>query len=109
MGRTRHRSSSITIAEQETNYSSGNNIYESSSSTHNPAPTPSKDTRKGKKKREFPVLEEEDDEERKRQRKKGSTSLRDAIAAMAEKQYEFLEKQLVQESEIRKEELVSQI
>ena len=49
--------------------------------------------------------EEEDDEERKRRKKKGSTSLSDAIATMAEKKYEFLEKQLVQQSEIRKEEL----
>ena len=96
MACTRHRSSPIAITEPETNYSSPNNIYESFSSTHNPAPTLSKYTRKGKKKREFPVLEEEDDDERKRPRKKGSTSRGDAIAVMAEKKYEFLEKQLVQ-------------
>ena len=46
--------------------------------------------------------EEEDNEERKRGKKKGSTSLGDAIATMAEKKYDFLEKQLVQQSEIRK-------
>ena len=59
MGRTRHRSLPIAITKPETNYSSPNNIYGSFSSTLKPAPTPGKDTRKGKKKREFPVLEEE--------------------------------------------------
>ncbi|KAG0125734.1 hypothetical protein HOY82DRAFT_542986 [Tuber indicum] len=78
--------------------------YSRSSSVVHERHQPRKSER-AKKKREFLVPEEEEDEERKRRKKKCSTSLGDAIATMAEKKYEFLEKQLVQQSEIRKEEL----
>ncbi|RPA96671.1 hypothetical protein L873DRAFT_1845261 [Choiromyces venosus 120613-1] len=105
MGPTRSKPSSIALGELGAHHTSTSNTYEPSPSTLHPLPTSSWEARNGKKKREFPVLEEEDDEDRKRRKKKSSTSLGDAIAAMAEKKYDFLEKQLVQQSEIRKEEL----
>ncbi|KAG0136861.1 hypothetical protein HOY82DRAFT_535952 [Tuber indicum] len=104
-GCTKNGPSPIDIGEQEMNHTRTSNACTPSASTVHPLQTPTNEVRKGKKKREFPVPEEEEDEERKRRKKKGSTSLGDAIATMAEKKYEFLEKQLVQQNEIRKEEL----
>lgn len=50
-------------------------------------------------------MEEEDDVDRKRPKKKTTTSLGDAITVIDEKKYKFLEKQLVQQSEIHEEEV----
>ena len=105
MGRTSSKPLPIAIKEAEKIQSSLSNTGSVSYNTILPLVVPSKVGKKGKKKREFPVPEEDDEEERKRRKKKTSTSLGNAIATMAERKYEFLENQLVQQSEIRKEEL----
>jgi len=105
VGRTSSKPLPIAIEEAERIQRSLSNTGSLSHNMILPLVVPSTDGQKGKKKREFPVPEEGDEEERKRRKKKTSTSLGDAIATMAEKKYEFLEKQLVQQSEIRKEEL----